>query len=242
MQLADLLGQTSLIIYNEVPMQYRYCFEVVNQTFNYICNAFENALFENISILLGIVFAQIASVVPRSNRAATMPASLQSSFLWPHFQILHLTLNILVQAGLNIISFASWLHEISYKPILIGILSLPSYIQAYTQPEDLIHFVYLTKILVTTLQDIQVFAKRYILIFHNYTVNQFNHQQKKICVRTQECVWCVMCVRSIRLRPVASRMLHMCHTSSSASPTMPSVKCIKSQKNILIHYLAYKVL
>jgi len=79
-----------------------------------------------------------------------------------------------VQAGLNNISFASWLHDILYKPMLIGILSLPSYIQAYTQPEDLIHFVYPTNILVTALQDIQVFANYCILTFHNDTVNQFN--------------------------------------------------------------------
>ena len=132
-------------------MQHYYCFEAVNQTLNDICNTSENALFGNIPILLGVDFAQISPVVPRSNRGATIRASLQSSFLWTHFQILHLILNMHVQAGLNYKSFASWLHDISYKPMLIGILSLPSYIQAYTQPEDLIHFVYPTNILVTAL-------------------------------------------------------------------------------------------
>jgi len=173
-QLADLLHQTSLIIWDEVPMQHRYCFEAVNRKLNDISNTFENALFGNIPILLSGDFAQIAPIVPCGNRAATIRASLQSSFLWPHFQILHLTLNMRVQAGLNNIYFASWLHDISYKPMLIDILSLPSYIQAYTQPEDLIHFVYPTNILVNALQDIQVFANRCILAFHNDTVNQYN--------------------------------------------------------------------
>jgi len=42
-QLADLLRQTSLIIWDEVPMQYPYYFEGVNRTLNNICNASENA-------------------------------------------------------------------------------------------------------------------------------------------------------------------------------------------------------
>jgi len=95
-QLADLLCQTNLIIWYEVPMQHRYCFEAVNRTLNNICNASENAVFGNIPILLGGDFAQIAPVVPHGNRAATIRSSLQSSFLWPHFQILHLTLNMWV--------------------------------------------------------------------------------------------------------------------------------------------------
>jgi len=141
---------------------------------NNICNTFENVLFGNIPILLSGDFAQIAPVVPRDHRAATIRASLQSSFLCPNFQILYLTLNMRVQAGLNNISVASWLCEISYKPMLIGILSLPSYIEAYTQLDDLIHFVFPTNILVTALKDIQVFANDCILAFHNDNVNQFN--------------------------------------------------------------------
>jgi len=58
--------------------------------------------------------------------------------------------------------------------MLIGILSLQFYIQAYTQPEHVIHFVYPTNILVITLQDIQVFGNRYILAFHTNIGNQFN--------------------------------------------------------------------
>jgi len=131
-QLADLLCQTSLIIWDEVPMQHRYCFEAVNRTLNDISNTYEHALFGNIPILLGRDFAQIAPVILHGNRAATIRASFQTSFLWPHFQISHITLNMRVQAGLNKISFTSWLHDISSKTMLIGILSLPSYIHAYT--------------------------------------------------------------------------------------------------------------
>jgi len=66
-----------------------------------------------------------------------------------NFEILHIALNRQVQAGLNNISFAIWLHYISYQPMLIGILFMSSYILAYTQSEDLINFVYLPKILAT---------------------------------------------------------------------------------------------
>jgi len=56
-QLADLLCQTSLIIWDKVPIQHRYCFEAVNRTLNDICNTSENVFFGNIPILLGGDFA-----------------------------------------------------------------------------------------------------------------------------------------------------------------------------------------
>ena len=79
-----------------------------------------------------------------------------------------------VLAGLENISFPTWLHNISYKPMLVGILSLPFYIQAYAQLKDLINFVYPPNISVIASQEIQAFANHCILAFHNETVNQFN--------------------------------------------------------------------
>jgi len=155
-------------------MQHCYCFKAVNCILHDICNTSNHCLFGNIPILLGGDFAQIALVIPHSNRAMTICTSLQSSFLSSHFQILHLTLNMRVQAGHNNVIFASWLKDFSYKTSLIGLISLPTYIQAYTQLKDLINCVYPPTILATAFQNWQAFLNRCILAFHNDTVNSFN--------------------------------------------------------------------
>ena len=85
-QLADLIRQTSLIIWDEVPMQHRYCFAAVSKTLNDLCNVPDEAcIFGNIPILLGGDYAQIAPVVRRGNRATTVHSSLISFELWPRF-------------------------------------------------------------------------------------------------------------------------------------------------------------
>jgi len=155
-QLADLLGQTSLIIWDEVPMQHRYCFEAVSRTLNDICNTSD------------------APVVRRGNRATTVRASLQSSPIWQYFQVFSLTINMRVQQGADNITFASWLGEMSYKPTLYGPITLPPYIQAYTQVPELIQFVYPPTVLAAAQNDFTVFSNRCILAFLNETVNQFN--------------------------------------------------------------------
>ena len=57
-----------IIIWDEVPMQHKYCFEAVSRTLNDICHANKHDLFGNIPILLGGDFAQILPVVRRGNR------------------------------------------------------------------------------------------------------------------------------------------------------------------------------
>ena len=112
--------------------------------------------------------------MPHSNRTMTIRPSLQSSFLWSHFQNLYLTLNMHVQAGHNNVVFASWLKDISYKTSLIGLIALPTYIHACTQPNDLINCLYPPSILETAFQNQQAFLDRCILAFHNDIVNSFN--------------------------------------------------------------------
>ena len=92
--LAELIRSTALIIWDEVPMQHKYCFEAVNLTLNDICNASDNYLLGNIPIVFGGDFAQILPVVPRGNRAAIVRPCIQQSFLWPRFKLLHLTENM----------------------------------------------------------------------------------------------------------------------------------------------------
>ena len=61
--LAGLIQETALIIWDEVPMQHKYCFEAVNRTLNDICGTTGNCLFGNIPMVLGGDFAQILPVL-----------------------------------------------------------------------------------------------------------------------------------------------------------------------------------
>ena len=79
--------------------------EAVNQTLNDIWNPYNNVLFGQIPIPLASNFVQIAPIILNSNQASTVCTSLQSSFHCPNYQILHLTLNMQAQAGLNNIFF-----------------------------------------------------------------------------------------------------------------------------------------
>lgn len=115
-QLGELLWNTALIIWDEVPMQHKYCYEGVNRSWNDICRiADHQGYFVNIPTILGSDFAQILPVVPRANRAGTVAASLQKSVLWPQFKILLFTTNIRAQDGENNAAFMTWLAKLSYE-------------------------------------------------------------------------------------------------------------------------------
>jgi ATP-dependent DNA helicase PIF1 len=84
---ASLLRAVDLIIWDEVPMQHRYCFEVVHRLFcdlrSVPNNSPDTPLFGGTPAVLGGDFAQILPVVPGGSRADTVTACLQRSFIWP---------------------------------------------------------------------------------------------------------------------------------------------------------------
>ncbi|OBZ80282.1 ATP-dependent DNA helicase pif1, partial [Choanephora cucurbitarum] len=65
-ELAELLRKTDLIIWNEVPMQNKQCFEAVDRTFKDIRS--NNTLFGGLPVLLGDDFAQIPPVLMQNAR------------------------------------------------------------------------------------------------------------------------------------------------------------------------------
>ena len=79
LNLTELLYYTSLLIWDEVPMQYRYCFEAVYCMLTDVCS--NDFTFGGLPTILGGDFAQILPVVPWGNRAAIVGTCLQRSFL-----------------------------------------------------------------------------------------------------------------------------------------------------------------
>ncbi|KAB2635700.1 hypothetical protein D8674_026234 [Pyrus ussuriensis x Pyrus communis] len=124
--LAGLIEKTDLIIWDEAPMNYKYCFEALDKSFSDILSnsqAFDkNVPFGGKTLLLGGDFRQILPVIPEGTKEDIINSSLNSSYLWPYFKIFHLKENMrLSKNGLSIeeknkiSSFANWILQIVLK-------------------------------------------------------------------------------------------------------------------------------
>uniref|UniRef100_M1D705 ATP-dependent DNA helicase n=1 Tax=Solanum tuberosum TaxID=4113 RepID=M1D705_SOLTU len=99
--LAHLLIKTKLIIWDEAPMMHKHCFEALDKTLRDIISykdATKSELpFGGKIIVLGGDFRQILHVIPKGSRQDIVNATLNSSYLWPHCELLTLTKNMKLQ-------------------------------------------------------------------------------------------------------------------------------------------------
>jgi len=92
-ELAELIGQTSLVIWDEAPMTHRHVFETVDRTLRDICGD-ELQPFGGKLIVFAGDFRQVLPVVPRDGRADTVAASISRSCFWPYCKVIHLRINM----------------------------------------------------------------------------------------------------------------------------------------------------
>ncbi|GJT42283.1 DNA helicase [Tanacetum coccineum] len=85
-QLANLLIETDLIIWDEAPMNDRRCFEALDKTHRYLMNAPE-ILFGGKTIVLGGEFRQTLPVKEGAAKEELINASIAESYLWLCFKI-----------------------------------------------------------------------------------------------------------------------------------------------------------
>ncbi len=90
--LAILLRNTSLLVWDEAPMQNRYIYETVDRTLRFILSKPES-LFGGLPFLICGDMAQILPVIPRSSRAQIVISSLTNMDNWKHVQSLKLKIN-----------------------------------------------------------------------------------------------------------------------------------------------------
>ena len=173
--LAELRRSTSLIIWDEVPMQHKHCFDTVSKTLNDICNVEAGKQFGNIPIVLGGDFAQILPVVRHGSRGSIVNACIQFSQLLPYFQQLHLTKNMRILHDDSNAEFVNFLGTMSYQHTMHGNIKLPNYIRRLHCLEAFCHQVFPTGLLDSAHLDYQAFNSRAILAFHNDTVTEFNN-------------------------------------------------------------------
>ncbi|EOA22101.1 hypothetical protein CARUB_v10002651mg [Capsella rubella] len=79
--LAELIREAKLIIWDEAPMMNRHCFETLDRTLQDIMKS--NRIFGSKVVVWGDDFRQILPVIPEGGRVATVLASINSSLLWP---------------------------------------------------------------------------------------------------------------------------------------------------------------
>ncbi|XP_054801556.1 uncharacterized protein LOC129305588 [Prosopis cineraria] len=182
--LANLLRETTLIIWDEAPMIKRHYIEAFDRSLRDIM--FIDEPFGGKCVVMGGDFQQILPVIPKGARADIVNASINSSYLWNSCIIFKLTKNMRLSTALTlettaeINQFANWLLDVGD-----GNLSLPNDGMAKIEipPELLITKYYnpLEAIVNSTypdllqhLSDSKYFNDRAILAPTIETVNQLN--------------------------------------------------------------------
>jgi len=92
-QLAQLLNQTSLIIWDEAPMTHKFCFEALDKSLRDIIKGknSSNQIFGGKVMVLGGNFWKILPVIPRGSCSDIVHATINSFYLWDYCRVLTLT-------------------------------------------------------------------------------------------------------------------------------------------------------
>ena len=115
--LADLIRQTKLIIWDEAPMINRLAFEAFDRTLRDVTGD-NDSIFGGKVVVFGGDFRQILPVIPNGSRQDVVHESLNMSYLWKHCTVLKLTKNMRLRVGCNpgdaetIKDFAEWILSI----------------------------------------------------------------------------------------------------------------------------------
>ena len=173
--LGELIQKTSLIIWDEVLMQHKACFEAVNRTLNDICHTTNNQrVFAGIPVVLGGDFAQILPVIRRGTRQATLLACIRHASIWANLHILKLRTSMRVIANDTNQVFLTFLKDLVTEPLLHGHLQLPRYIRRFSTVDQLCDQLYPQQLLNNAVNSHRALIGRAILAFLNDTVNDFN--------------------------------------------------------------------
>ena len=172
--LAQLIRKTSLIIWDEVSMQHKSCFEAVNWSLNDICYVSDSCLFGRIPIVLGGDFAQILPVVRRGSRQATVQACIQHSSIWHRLQVLRLKRSMRIAANSANLFFINFLKSLVTNCTLFGKIQLPQFIRKVFTIDELCDELYPQALLHKAVTSHSALIGRAILAFKNDTVNDFN--------------------------------------------------------------------
>ncbi|XP_022019928.1 ATP-dependent DNA helicase PIF1-like [Helianthus annuus] len=120
--IAILLKETQLIIWDEAPMVHKHAFEALDRTMSDVFSdgrgIRSDVPFGGKVFVFGGDFRQILPVIPNGTRQQIVCASLSSSYIWSKCKLLRLTKNMRLTIGADssdmdsIRDFAKWLLDI----------------------------------------------------------------------------------------------------------------------------------
>ncbi|PVH66941.1 hypothetical protein PAHAL_1G389900 [Panicum hallii] len=195
--LAELIQQTSLIVWDEAPVNHKYLFEALDRSLRDILsenrpNA-QDKQFGGITVALGRDFRQTLLVVQNATKHQILRACIVNSYLWRHCMVLQLTQNMRLTSTFltpsdreDLRLFSEWLLRVGNgtEPF-IQIQNEPSstYIQIpqslllhpdYRNLDGLISFVYSSGCQPTDIPS--YFCDRAILAPTNEVVTEINNK------------------------------------------------------------------
>ncbi|XP_025703556.1 uncharacterized protein [Arachis hypogaea] len=200
---AELIRCANLIIWDEAPMTNRLAFEALDRTLRDIMSSVsvvnKDLPFGGKIIVLGGDFRQVLPVVPKASRVEIVMATINSSILWKHFEVLTLTKNMRLDSALEeavveeLRSFSDWILQIGEgkSGVIINeklCVEVPTDLLINTSDnpvEDIINVVYPN--IVVNFSDPIFFQDRAILAptveiveeINNYIVNLLPGEEKE---------------------------------------------------------------
>ncbi|XP_010445523.1 PREDICTED: uncharacterized protein LOC104728200 [Camelina sativa] len=186
--LANLIKEASLIIWDETLMMSKYCFECLDQSFSDILGNVENKVFAGKVVVFGGDFRQILHVINGAGRAEIVLLSLNSSYLWDHCEVLKLTKNmrllkknLSVEETREIQEFSDWLLAVGdgriSEPNGEAVIDIPEEFlitEADNPIEAICREIYGNPELLCDNSNVEFFQKRVILAPTNDDVNIIN--------------------------------------------------------------------
>lgn len=187
--LANLIKEASLIIWDEAPMMSRFCFESLDKSLCDIIKNRENKVFGGKVVVFGGDFRQVLPVIHGAGRAEIVMSSLNASYLWDHCKVLKLTKNMRLLAdnlsaveAKDIQEFSDWLlavgdgrvNEPNDGEALIDIPEELLITEAEKPIEAISKAIYGEPSQLHTITDPKFFQRRAILAPTNDDVNTIN--------------------------------------------------------------------
>ncbi|XP_056862197.1 uncharacterized protein LOC130509905 [Raphanus sativus] len=121
---ANLVKESSLIIWDEAPMMSKYCFEALDRSLSDIIGKDRNNPFGGKVVVFGGDFRQVLPVINGAGRAEIVLAALNSSYLWEHCRVLQLTKNmrllsdsLVPEEAADLKDFSEWILNIGDEKI-----------------------------------------------------------------------------------------------------------------------------
>ena len=101
---------TDIIIWDEAPMQHRFCIDAVDRTLREVLG--RDSPFGGINVLFGGDFRQTLPVIPKGSREQIVGASIRHSSFWPQVRLYHLKANMRLDRSPESEQFAHWLLQV----------------------------------------------------------------------------------------------------------------------------------